>query len=216
MPKFKMVMFDLDGTLLDSFSFHAKSLQRFLRSFDVRISQEKVGGMIGDTLKSILSSTMPQKKHAEALKKLADFYRYEADDLIEELRFIAGAEETVLRAKEKTEYTALLTNSKKELVYKIIEIKQWDGMFDMVKAADDHSLGKVRRCMDILDAFSLKPQDVLYVGDSVYDIVLAKDIGMYGCLVLNDISWIHKQDWDPNEIQADFTVSQITEVLDLL
>ena len=51
MQKYKMIMFDMDGTLIDSFVFHQKVFQKLLKHYDMDWSLEEIGGMIGNTLK---------------------------------------------------------------------------------------------------------------------------------------------------------------------
>ena len=48
-----MVMFDMDGTLIDSFDFHVKCFQRFLKNFDVNLTTDEVSKLIVITSYSI-------------------------------------------------------------------------------------------------------------------------------------------------------------------
>jgi len=209
-------MFDMDGTLIDSFDFHVKCFQRFLKNFDVNLTTDEVSKLIGNTLKKILNATMREEQHEEALDFLSGFYEKEVDDLINDLQIIDGALHTVNIIREKGIYTTILTNSKKELVENIIKKKDLNRFFDDIKGADNASLDKYTRCDNIIKKFNLDPSDVLYVGDTSHDMILAQKIGMAGCLIDCKYSWIHKEDINVDEVPVVYIVSNIEEILKII
>ena len=214
--RYKMVMFDMDGTLIDSFQFHVKCFQRFLMQLGVQLTEKQVGGLIGNTIKKILSGTIPEDRHKEALERLSKFYRNEVDDLINALEMVHGSRETLAKIKEKGLLITLVTNSKKELVDKIALNTEFDVLFDLIRAADSRSLDKSNRCYDVISRYELEPKDVLYVGDTFHDVELAKKMGMTSCLIDNSVSWWRKEFIDLEGMQSDIVVNEITEVLDYI
>ena len=209
-------MFDMDGTLIDSFMFHAKGFQRFLKQYKVDLDLETVGGMIGNTIKVIFDQTLPQETHDEALKDLTRFYMEDADDLIAAIKPVKKAGKTVRRIKAAGLYTALLTNSKEELVAKIVKAKRLKPLFDEIKGADDASLDKTDRCRAMIMRRGLKPEDVLYVGDTSHDILFAKKVGMDSCLILNNVSWIKHEKLDIKQLESNYVVDDIIKVMQII
>jgi phosphoglycolate phosphatase len=216
MCKYKMVMFDLDGTIVDSFEFHKVSFQRFLQSFGVALSLDDIGKTIGATLKSILNGTLPQEKHEQALNGLSSFYKNDVDDLIDDLEIIDGSLHVLDYIKSQGVLTTLLTNSKHELVENVIKRKNMGQYFDDVKAADNQSLDKHTRCVKMLERFNVDACDALYVGDLSGDMKLAKQVGMDGCLIKNDYSWINREDIDLDTLDLTYCLSDIKDVISII
>lgn len=216
MYSYDMIMFDMDGTLIDSYDFHTKCFQRFLRRFGVHLSLDEVGELIGNTVKTILNGTLPAEIHDEALQYLSDFYNEDVGDLIEEIDLIENVVETIEDIKSRGIPVCLLSNSKKELVYEIMRRKNLEVLFDEIRGADNDSLDKYDRCRSILGRHGVESRDAMYVGDTSHDMVLADKVGMKGCLILNDYSWIHREKMNISDVKADIIVSDIKDIKGLL
>lgn len=214
--RYRMVMFDMDGTILDSYGLHARCFQRFLKRYGVRLGVDETARLMGNTIKVILSNTLPEQRHETALHELSDFYLTQVDDLVDGVQMISGSVQTITSLKDQGLLVTLLTNSKKELVQRISEKKGFHRLFDMIEAADNGSLGKETRCRGILDRFGILPKDVLYVGDMSHDVALARSTGMTVCLVDNDISWLHHEGLSVEDIRPDIVVSDVSEVPGLI
>lgn len=216
MKRYKMVMFDMDGTIIDSHTFHAICYQRFMKQRNITMTIEQLKKMMGNTIKTILTNAIHEEQRDEALRDLSKFYLTEVDDLIDQLQIIAGSEQTIAKIKEKGLWVTLLTNSKKELVERIIIKKDFERLFDMVEAADNDSLDKYLRCQKIIKTFQIQPSDILYVGDSQYDVYLAKEIGMTGCLMYNNTSWMSIEGIPLESVSPNIVINDIVKVIDLL
>ena len=214
--RYKMVMFDMDGTLIDSFYFHAKCFQRFLARYGVDLTKEQTAGMMGNTIQTILSNTLPEEMHETALGEMSAFYISDIDDLIDEMQVVRGSIYTVKRIKSMGYFVTILTNSKKEVVEKISDKKGFTETFDMIEGADSDSLNKELRCKKVLNRFNVLPEEVLYVGDSPYDVKLARSVGMKSCLIDNDISWLQHESFSGEYLEPDYIKSDITQILELI
>ncbi len=216
MKQYKMVMFDMDGTIVDSFFCHAGCFQRYLEKYGVLMDKNQISKMMGNTMDIIFSNTLPKDKQEEALHGLSDFYRTDIDDLVDDMCIIEGSIETIARIKEKGYLVTLLTNSKKELVERIIERKEIGYLFDMIEPADVDEVDKAMRCKKIFDRFNVQPFEVLYVGDSSHDVALARDVGMTSCLIDNETSWVHHESFSGAFIDPDIAIDHISKVLDII
>ena len=216
MKQYKMIMFDMDGTIVDSFFGHADCFKRYLEKFGVEMDRNQISKMMGNTMDIIFANTLPEDKQTEALSGLSDFYRTEIDDLVDDMDIIEGSTETIAQIKEKGYWVTLLTNSKKELVERIIERKKLGQLFDMIKPADVNEVDKVMRCEHIFEHFNVQPNEVLYVGDSSHDVALARDTGMTSCLIDNETSWVHHESFSGAFLEPDISINHISKVLDII
>lgn len=78
----------------------------------------------------------------------------------------------------------------------------------VISAEDNDSLDKKKRCASIIESYDIIPDEVLYVGDTYFDILLAQGMGFDSCLVNNDISWINKQP-DRKNVEPKYTISDL-------
>ena len=62
MSRYDLVMFDMDGTLMDSRAFHQKVFYRFLNQYVGNITEEEVRRDIGATVREILTARGFRKK----------------------------------------------------------------------------------------------------------------------------------------------------------
>lgn len=216
MNKFAIVMFDLDGTLVDSYRFHIMAFHRFLMHFGVQPSIEEVRGLVGTGIDNIFRNTLPQEKRWTAIKKLPSFYRNEIDELLDEVVVVPGAIETLRLIRDMGYKTALITNSEGELVERILTGKGMKGLFDHIDPWSAELPEKEQRCRQVLDDLGLMPSQTLYVGDHSYDVQLAKKMGFVSCLVYNRVSWLYPHREVASALSPDLIISDIQEVADWL
>ena len=69
----------------------------------------------------------------------------------------------------------------------------------------------------LFERYCLSPERVIYVGDSTHDMNLAAQLGMDGCLVKNQYSWLFKEADTAGEITVPaYTFADIRELRELL
>ena len=81
MSRYDLVMFDMDGTLMDSRAFHQKVFYRFLNRYVGNITEEEVRRGIGATVREIFDSAgVPEENLKELFVKLDEFCRTQVMD----------------------------------------------------------------------------------------------------------------------------------------
>ncbi len=213
--KYRWVLFDMDGTLIDSLNFHAATYQRFLNQMGITLGLDEVKQKIGHTIKITMDNMVPPEKHDQALQQLGRFYLTQVDDLIAEIDVIDGAHDTVRRLKDNGCQVFLVTNSKQEIAKKILQAHSLE-LFDGVSCADAGAMDKVDRCKQLIQQHGMVPKQTIYIGDSSTDVLAAKKVGIESCLIVNTFSWIHKEGVDPQSIAPTYILDSLDRLFEIL
>lgn len=217
MRKYDHIMFDMDGTFADSREFHGKSFQRYFNTLGKEVAAEDVRDGLGVTVADIFRRIGVTGAAADdALRGLPEFYHASADDLIMEIPFAPGAEETFRALCAHGYSLSVVTNSYTELTKRILELHSLADCFVDVAGASQHSLGKEERCVELLKRHGAKPARALYVGDAQRDIEIANDIGCASCFVDAPIGWAEDPQRVIREQKPTYVVKRFEELKELL
>jgi HAD superfamily hydrolase (TIGR01509 family) len=174
------VLFDVDGTLVDTNYLHALAWSRAL--IDVgewapMNAIHRLVGMGGDLLvERLLEHPAEAAEEARAL-------RYE--ELIGEARAFPGAAELLRRVHDEGLVVVLASSSPREELDAMIELLGVGGAIDATTSADD--IEQAKPAPDVfraaIDAGAIDRERCLAVGDSVWDVQAARTAGI-GCVAV--------------------------------
>lgn len=208
---YNAVLFDLDGTLLDSFQFHSEVTYRYLISKGYNPTKQQVSSHIGNTLECVLSGCdVPSLEQASLVQQFDAFYIHQSEDLLQKLKLEPQAVLLVRALKEAGIKTGIVTNSKHALVEEILRQNGLLPYFDILSGATEHSLNKESRCHDVLRELCVLPEKTLYVGDTRYDIMLARQCGMDVCILDHKIGWESDYEQLAQEFAPDYVVQSFS------
>ena len=192
MNKYKLLLFDLDGTLCDTDEMVVQTMFAIYKQYKprkIRTREELYyfsGPPIYETLKNEFPDYSPDEMY-DAFKKISkDFYQ----------PFVKAYENevAVLKAlKEKGYLLGVVTNKGRPLTIYSLEICHIEDLFDVIISADDVRIPKPdpTGVYQAMKALNIKnKRDVLYIGDNDIDYVTAKNSGVDALLVT----------WGPREI----------------
>ena len=220
----KLVIFDLDNTLID-----------FMKFKEVSCSNA-VDAMIDAGLK------IPKKKALEVIYKLYDRYTME-DPLIfqhflkkvtgrvdyKELAYainayrmartavltpFPGTKRTLIRLKEKGMKLAIVSDAPKIKAWLRLTAMRIDDFFDVVVAKEDTGRLKPSRLpfRAALKKLNLKPEECLMVGDMPdKDIRGARQLGIKTCYAEYGSTYNKKK-----KVKSDFTIGDISQLADIV
>jgi len=177
--QYKALIFDLDGTLIDSLPYHFLAFKELLLERNVRIHDQVLKKLMGMPTNSILKEL---KKHYR--------FRDNIEDLREERRFhyfkFLGTKNVVFPGVMKTlkelrlNYKIAIATGSSYVMYTHSTNKDFQSLFDFVSTINDVKQGKPNPDQFLLASRKLrvKPKDCVIIGDSTYDAEAAKKAGM--------------------------------------
>ena len=181
---FRAVVFDLDGTLVDSLEDLAGSMNQVLRNRGfAEHSLETYKYFIGDGMAHLVSRALPAHIQDEAtvkgciLEMQAEYGRRWQDAT----RLYPGVHELLQGLESRGMALALLSNKPHEFARKVAETFLDAYAFNVVLGARPERPIKPDPggAQEIADYLHLHPQECLFVGDSDVDMVTAGRVGMY-------------------------------------
>jgi HAD superfamily hydrolase (TIGR01549 family) len=166
------VIFDLDGTLLDSVDLHAIAWQEALAKFGHTVSFEQVRSQIGkggDKLIPVFLTPKEQKDHARELEDWRS-QRFKTRYL-PLIRPFAAVPDLLGRVRDAGSRVAVASSAKRDELERFLEIADITDLVDETTSSEDVEQSKP--APDVFDAVLKKLQisgeDALAVGDAPYD-----------------------------------------------
>jgi phosphoglycolate phosphatase len=188
-PRRHALVFDLDGTLVDSVPDLAAALNRLLATEGRRrLDLAEVKTMIGDGVSKLiergLAATGPVP--AEALPALVSRFLadYEANALVTTRPF-PGVPETLAALRSLGCALAVCTNKPYAATMAVLEGLRLAGLFEAVVAGDSLLVRKpdAKPLISALDRIGAGPEAGVMVGDNVNDVATARGAGVPVVLV---------------------------------
>ena len=178
------IIFDLDGTLVDSNGAHVEAWQRAMERFGYRVAPDRIFSEIGkggDTFVPSQLGEEAERKHGDALRK-AQPEEFAKIALNRGLKVFPGSRELIAELHRRGLKTVLATSSNAkqlELNEKASGLKVTE-LVDAVVQADDIETSKP--APDVVTAavkkLKLSPAQCVMVGDTPFDAEAAKHGGV--------------------------------------
>lgn len=179
-----LVVFDLDGTLVDSRQDLAASTNDVLAGLGVGpLPVDVVEQMVGDGARTLVHRALVRAGcDADLDAALAEFHRCYALRLLETTRPYDGITE-VLRSLTGIRL-AVLTNKPLEPTRRLLDHFGWTGTFDRVIGGDGPFARKPDPAglLDVMRTCGAEPHETMMVGDSMVDVDVARQAGTQICV----------------------------------
>ena len=182
MIRFPVVLFDLDGTVVDSGSIILASMRHATREVLGRDFEdaELMGAVGGPGLEAQMAVFAPER-----VEELVRVYRAHNEPLHDELEACSGMEAVLVRLHDEGRRLGIVTAKRRstvELAFARVPVAH---LFETVVGGDETERHKPDPEPLLLAAERMRarPGETAYVGDSPFDIRAAKAAGMHAVAV---------------------------------
>lgn len=213
MHSYDIVLFDMDGTLIDSGTAHYEMFERFWpqspENTGIDLIKKNAGPTIYDVLKPM---GITKDEMGRIYDELTVFYQTKVPDIVRTLHFVPDAGKVLTNLRAKGVKTALVSNSHWALVEEIVRENKAAEWFDVVSGSTANQEDKRGRLESVIQNLGITEDKALYVGDNESDARTAQAIGIDGCILLSDISWAKDMDVLMRDIRPTYTVYSLTKL----
>jgi phosphoglycolate phosphatase len=216
------VLFDLDGTLLDTAADIALALNRAIREFGwPPIAESTVRGMIGRGAPILLQRaaalsgrSLDEASHAAAIERF--FHHYGALQELDECSAqpYPGAAESLRTVHQAGLRTAIVTNKQQRFALGLLARLGMSGDVDLVVGGDSCERRKPdpQPLLFACERLQVPASRGLMVGDSINDVLAARAAGM----PIICVPYGYNEGQDPRSLECDAMLGTLAELPALL
>ena len=212
----RALIFDLDGTLIDSKLDLIHSVNAMLTEMGrARLSEEVISSYIGHGAPLLVSRALGGvAKEDELTRGLAYFLDYYEEHKLDNTCLYPGTAETLAKLSEQKIAMAVLTNKPVKISVRILEALGVAKNFQAIYGGNSFETKKPDPlgAKTILDEFHVKASDAMMIGDSEVDIETARNADMIATAV-NYGFGIHDRAQHPADIYLD-RMNDLLEVVE--
>jgi len=176
--RFPVVLFDFDGTVVDSGPIILASMRHATETVLARsyTEAELMANVGGPGLEAQMQAFAPD--HVDELVRV---YRAHNEPLHDELEAFAGMEELLMALKDEGRKLGLVTAKRRATVDLAFARLPIEHLFDVVVGGDETERHKPHPepLLLALERLGAQPDDAAYVGDSPYDMQAARAGGLH-------------------------------------
>ncbi|USG65517.1 HAD-IA family hydrolase [Brevibacillus ruminantium] len=203
------LLFDLDGTLLDSreavIDAVAHTAERFAPG---RFSRHDLVWRFGESFDDFLAAAAGEEYDRKAV--MDTYLSYVRAHHNDHVRLFPRVSEELGRLRDAGFRLGVVTNKQREFAVAGLELAEIAGLFEVVVAVDDVSRGKpsgepIEKALTLM---GMEPEEALMVGDSRYDVLAAVGAGVRSVV----LEWYGPQEW--NYIAPDYRFADIRSFAD--
>lgn len=213
MSKVDTLIFDLDGTLINTNNIIIESFKEVFRVHypDKQPSYEQILDFIGPTLQQTFSNyTNIQSKIDEMVKTYRDFYvEYEVGNH----ELYPNVIEVLKELKKQGYNLAVLTSKFNNAAWPSYTYYNLDKIFDVFVGLDDVPNAKPHKdaVNTVLSHFPNHKKAIM-IGDNKSDILAGKNAGIYSC----GVAWSIKGKEYLEEVNPDFMLNKMSDLYDII
>ncbi len=214
----KAIVFDLDGTLIDSSKGILESLFNAIHYYGLKPVITKVDShfFMGKNLEETLAILVPGSEK-DIIKKIGDRYINDYhNNYTHKAQTFEGVAQTIQALSQKGFKMAVATAKYTECAEAELKSSGIRKFFDDVRGSDEGSPAKPdpKLLFEICNKLGVAPSETLMVGDTDRDVVFGKNAGAHTCAVT--YGGLSKEEFIKRNILPDFFIDNFSSLIDLV
>jgi len=176
---YDLIVFDWDGTVMDSTAVIAGSIQSACRDLGLPVpSDEDARHVIGLGLQQALRYAVPLAPES-MYEPLADRYRHYFLAQDSSIPLYAGARETIGELHASGYLLGVATGKSRAGLERVLDASGMRAYFHATRTADQtFSKPHPAMLLEIMDELGVLPERTLMIGDTTHDVELAQNAGV--------------------------------------
>lgn len=177
--RFDLLVFDWDGTLMDSAAAIVAAIQAACRDLGIEEpSESRARHVIGLGLGDALRHAVPDLSE-EHYPQMVDRYRHHYLSRDHELTLFSGAEQMIAELSAAGFMLAVATGKSRLGLDRALKVSGLGSAFADSRCADEcHSKPHPQMLEELIVAFGTAPDRTLMIGDTTHDLMMAGNAGV--------------------------------------
>ncbi|MBY0084943.1 HAD-IA family hydrolase [Brevibacillus sp. M2.1A] len=200
------LLFDLDGTLLDSRDAVVDAVAFTAEQYAPgHFSREELLARFGESFDDFLAAVATAAGVPDKKEVLQRYFAYVREHHEEHVKLFPFVREGLEKLKAAGFAMAIVTNKQREFTLAGLEMAGIEHLFEAIVTVDDVSRGKpsAEPVQKALGALGKRPEQAMMIGDSRYDVLAAVGAGVQSVV----LEWYGQEKWpyaSPDYRYADF------------
>lgn len=209
--KYEIVIFDMDGTLVDTDLMLTESVMQLFRKYrpDYKISLSTIIYFSGPPIEQTLAHYFPNQDQAKLIQEFKDLslQYYHLDAML-----FPYTAEVLTALHQQGVKLAVLTNKHHDRTLATLKMFEIDHLFDYIVGYDDVKQAKPHPegMYKIIDHFQTTKEKILFVGDTIYDYEVGVSSGVDCALIA----------WSPRKfasnVRPNYWLNDYRELLEIV
>ncbi|MDA8169924.1 MAG: HAD-IA family hydrolase [Nitrospiraceae bacterium] len=208
----KLIIFDLDGTLVNSLTDLTIALNRAFQANGLPpLSEERVRGLVGEGITRLIEKALPARALGLREKVLQGFLDYYSSHLLDNTRAYPGVAEMLSNLEGFRK--AVISNKRSPYTKKILEGLGIARHFDLIAGPDTVNEKKPspEPVFHVLRTLGIDPAETIMVGDSPLDVEAGKKAGLRRTVAVT-----YGYNEDARLAEADYLIDSIDLLIPML
>lgn len=204
-----VIMFDLDGTLLDTNELIFESFRYTFAKYmpEKKLTEEELLSFLGPPLGASFERFFPK----EMVPEIVDYYRVHNHDHHKAyVTMFPTVKETIQELKKRGYLLAIVTTKLHSVAQIGLDLFELTPYFDLILGMDDVEFAKpnpdsINRCLKHFDR-----SKGIMIGDSTADIMAGKNAGVYTA----GVEWTFKPVEVLTQLEPDFMLKELKDIIE--